>query len=89
MLRKFPEVERVFGKAGQSETPTDPAPLSMLETLITLKPRSEWPRVHTWYSDWAPDWMTGLLRHITPDTISQEELVSQMDKDVVETRRLT
>ena len=39
----FPEVERVFGKAGRADTATDPAPLSMFETTITLKPESEWP----------------------------------------------
>ncbi len=42
ILRKFPEVERVFGKAGRAETPTDPAPLSMFETVIMLKPPEEW-----------------------------------------------
>lgn len=42
ILRSFPEVQSVFGKAGRSETPTDPAPLSMIETVITLKPKSEW-----------------------------------------------
>src|SRR3990167_1247058 len=42
ILRSFPEVESVFGKAGRAETPTDPAPLSMIETVITLKPKSEW-----------------------------------------------
>lgn len=42
ILKSFPEVDRVFGKAGRAETPTDPAPLSMIETLITLKPESEW-----------------------------------------------
>ncbi len=42
ILRKFPEVERVFGKAGRAETPTDPAPLSMFETVILLKPPAEW-----------------------------------------------
>lgn len=42
ILRSFPEVQTVFGKAGRSETPTDPAPLSMIETVITLKPKSEW-----------------------------------------------
>ena len=41
----FPEVERVLGKAGRAETSTDPAPLSMLETVITLKPKSEWRRM--------------------------------------------
>jgi Cu(I)/Ag(I) efflux system membrane protein CusA/SilA len=41
VLRRFPEVERVFGKAGRFDTPTDPAPLSMFETIITLKPGIE------------------------------------------------
>jgi Cu(I)/Ag(I) efflux system membrane protein CusA/SilA len=40
-LKKFPEVERVFGKAGRSTSATDPAPLSMLETNVMLKPESE------------------------------------------------
>ena len=42
MLLKVPEVTRVFGKAGQAETPTDPAPLSMFETVLTLKPPEQW-----------------------------------------------
>jgi copper/silver efflux system protein len=41
-LRKLPEVARVFGKAGRAETATDPAPLSMIETVITLQPRARW-----------------------------------------------
>ena len=41
-LKKFPEVETVFGKIGRSTSPTDPAPLSMVETVITLKPRDQW-----------------------------------------------
>jgi Cu(I)/Ag(I) efflux system membrane protein CusA/SilA len=41
-LKAFPEVERVFGKSGRAESATDPAPLSMVETVITLKPKSEW-----------------------------------------------
>jgi len=43
MIRQMPEVARVFGKAGRADSATDPAPLSMLETTILLKPRSEWP----------------------------------------------
>ncbi|NIV17671.1 MAG: CusA/CzcA family heavy metal efflux RND transporter [Woeseiaceae bacterium] len=43
ILRTFPEVETVFGKVGRAETATDPAPLSMLETIARLKDRSEWP----------------------------------------------
>jgi len=47
-LMEFPEVERVFGKIGRARTPTDPAPLSMVETVVTLKPRSEWREGMTW-----------------------------------------
>ncbi len=42
LLKEFPEVDLVFGKAGRAETPTDPAPLSMFETVILLKPPSQW-----------------------------------------------
>jgi len=42
ILKTFPEVESVFGKSGRAETATDPAPLSMFETTIQLKPKSEW-----------------------------------------------
>ena len=48
MLSKIPEVERVFGKAGQAETPTDPAPLAMFETVVTLKPHDQWRAGMTW-----------------------------------------
>jgi Cu(I)/Ag(I) efflux system membrane protein CusA/SilA len=48
MLRKVPEVESVFGKAGQAETPTDPAPLSMFETVVKLKPPEQWRPGMTW-----------------------------------------
>jgi len=43
ILKTFPEVHHVFGKVGRAETATDPAPLSMLETTIRLKPKDEWP----------------------------------------------
>ena len=79
IIRQFPEVDRVLGKAGRAETSTDPAPLSMLETVITLKPKSEWRAKGAWYSSWAPEWLKSLFRHITPDRISQEELISQMN----------
>ena len=42
IIKSFPEVESVFGKIGRAETATDPAPLSMIETTINLKPESEW-----------------------------------------------
>ena len=43
LIATMPEVETVFGKAGRADTATDPAPLSMTETVIQLKPESEWP----------------------------------------------
>jgi Cu(I)/Ag(I) efflux system membrane protein CusA/SilA len=43
ILATFPEVERVFGKAGRARTATDPAPLAMFETVVKLKPKDAWP----------------------------------------------
>ncbi|MCO6439915.1 MAG: efflux RND transporter permease subunit [Nitrococcus mobilis] len=43
ILSSFPEVHHVFGKAGRADTATDPAPLSMFETTVQLKPKDEWP----------------------------------------------
>ena len=43
ILYTFPEVHHVFGKVGRAETATDPAPLSMIETTVRLKPKDEWP----------------------------------------------
>jgi Cu(I)/Ag(I) efflux system membrane protein CusA/SilA len=45
LIKSFPEVAEVFGKAGRAETATDPAPLDMVETTIRLKPEAEWPAV--------------------------------------------
>ena len=47
-LKKVPEIATVFGKAGQAETSTDPAPLSMFETIVTFKPFSQWRSGMTW-----------------------------------------
>jgi len=74
-LKSFPEVKRVFGKAGRAETATDPAPFSMMETVVELKPESEWPKVPRWYSSRAPDWLQGILRRAWPDHKSMDELI--------------
>jgi len=42
IIKSFPEVQTVFGKAGRADTATDPAPLAMIETIITFKPESQW-----------------------------------------------
>ncbi len=47
-LRQIPEVTRVFGKMGRAESATDPAPLGMAETIVLLRPRSEWREGLTW-----------------------------------------
>lgn len=44
LLRGFPEVEAVIGKAGRADTPTDPAPLDMFETLVNYRPKAHWPK---------------------------------------------
>ena len=49
IFRSFPEVDRVFGKVGRAETATDPAPLSMVETTIMMKPESQWRLGMTWH----------------------------------------
>lgn len=82
LLMTFPEVERVFGKAGRANTSTDPAPFTMMETTVVLKPESEWREKKTWYSDWAPSWAKSLLRPFWRDRITEEELIEEMDQKV-------
>ena len=43
VLCRFPEVDMVVGKAGRAETPTDPAPMDMIETMVNFRPRELWP----------------------------------------------
>jgi len=50
IIKSFPEVEHVFGKIGKAETATDPAPMEMAETLVLLKPESQWRKGVTWES---------------------------------------
>jgi Cu(I)/Ag(I) efflux system membrane protein CusA/SilA len=80
VLKSFPEVVRVFGKAGRAETSTDPAPFSMMETTVVLKPEDEWEAKPRWYSSWAPACLKSVLRPVWPDHISWEELVDKMHR---------
>jgi len=82
LLKSFPEVERVFGKAGRADTSTDPAPFSMMETTVVLKDPSKWSAKERWYSSWAPDFLKPVFRPIWPDRISWDELVTKMDSVV-------
>jgi Cu(I)/Ag(I) efflux system membrane protein CusA/SilA len=84
ILRTFPEVETVFGKVGRSETATDPAPITMVETTVRLRPQEEWRQVPRprWYSSWSPAWLKPLLRPLWPEEqrITWEELTAEMNK---------
>jgi Cu(I)/Ag(I) efflux system membrane protein CusA/SilA len=75
ILKSFPEVDRVFGKAGRAESATDPAPYSMMETTIVLKPQDQWPKRKRWYSDSVPEKLQGALRRFWPDHMSTQELI--------------
>ena len=79
VLRSFPEVERVFGKAGRADTSTDPAPFSMFETTIVLKGEDQWRPKDRWYSAW-PQWTKPAFRPFWPDHISWDELVDEMNR---------
>ncbi|MBL0214657.1 MAG: efflux RND transporter permease subunit [Myxococcales bacterium] len=79
LLKQFPEVERVFGKAGRANTPTDSAPLSMMETTIVLRPEDQWRKRPRWYSSWAPGFVASLLRPFWNDRISYDDLEAEMN----------
>ena len=79
LLKSFPEVERVFGKAGRADTSTDPAPFSMMETTVVLKPTDQWRTKERWYSDW-PDFIKPVFRPLWPETMSWDELVNEMNE---------
>ena len=79
ILKSFPEVVSVFGKAGRADTSTDPAPLSMMETTVVLKPQAQWRAKPRWFASWAPRPLKAMLGHVWPEHISWEELTNQMD----------
>jgi Cu(I)/Ag(I) efflux system membrane protein CusA/SilA len=79
ILKSFPEVVSVFGKAGRADTSTDPAPFSMMETVVVLKPMNEWRENERFFSGW-PKPFRAVLGHFWPEHISWEELVAEMDR---------
>jgi Cu(I)/Ag(I) efflux system membrane protein CusA/SilA len=85
-LSKFGEVATVFGKVGRAETGTDPAPYSMAETTIRLRPRAEWPKFPRtrWYSGWAPAPLRRALAVAWPEEAPRttSELIEELDKAV-------
>lgn len=64
LIRQMPEVERVYGKAGKADTALDPAPLSMFETVIRLKPRNEWPKGESTPEESIGDFIKKLDREV-------------------------
>jgi Cu(I)/Ag(I) efflux system membrane protein CusA/SilA len=82
IIKSFPEVESVHGKAGRAETATDPAQLDMIESVVSLRPRDQWPERFTprWYSG-APEWLKPPLRWIWPEQRSRtiQELARDLD----------
>ena len=78
ILRSFPQVQSVFGKAGRVESATDPAPFSMMETVVVLKPREQWPERQRWYTHRMPQWTHAALGHIWPDRQETSELIYGM-----------
>lgn len=84
VLREVPEVEAVLGKAGRAESPTDPAPLSMFETVVKLKPRAQWRTtyVRRWYVGTTPVVLRPLLNRLWPEFVpmTRDELVADLDR---------
>lgn len=82
VIAGFKEVSAVHGKAGRAETATDPAQLDMIESVVTLRPRDEWPLVPVsrWYSDWAPEWTKRVLRPVWPDR--RRRTLSELSRDL-------
>ena len=82
ILAAFPEVKSVFGKVGRAESATDPAPLSMVETIIQLRPVAEWPLVPRvrWFGG-APGFVKAPLHLLWPEEEREtwDELVAKMN----------
>jgi copper/silver efflux system protein len=79
ILKQFPEVISVHGKAGRADTATDPAPFSMMETVVQLKPMSEWRPKPRFFSSW-PGPLRAVLGRIWPEHMSYDELINEMDQ---------
>ncbi len=79
ILKSFPEVDTVFGKAGRAETSTDTAPMSMVETTIVLKDKSHWRKTDRWYSS-LPNFVRAPFNRLWPETISEETLIEELNE---------
>ena len=81
-IMSFPEVASVHGKVGRAETATDPAQLDMIESVVMLRPREEWPVQHThrWYSDRAPGWLKRPLGLVWPE--ERTRTLAELSRDL-------
>ena len=86
-IKTVPEVEHVVGKAGRAESAVDPAPISMIETIVTLKPSEQWRQItqKRWHSDrgWL-DWCRPALQSIWPEQrlIRKDEILAELNQKV-------
>ena len=82
IIMRFPEIASVHGKAGRAETATDPAQLDMIESVIALRTRADWPTRYTprWYSTTAPDWVKRGLRRVWPE--QQSRTLAELSRDL-------
>lgn len=81
VIMGFDEVAGVHGKAGRAETATDPAQLDMIESVVTLKPKDQWPLIpqSRWYSG-APEWLAAPFRWIWPDR--RTRTIDELARDI-------
>jgi Cu(I)/Ag(I) efflux system membrane protein CusA/SilA len=82
IIMDFPEVASVHGKVGRAETATDQAQLDMIESVIALHPREQWPTHHNvrWYSRYAPAWAIRILRRVWPD--DRARTLAELSRDL-------
>lgn len=82
-IASVPEVESVVGKLGRAESALDPAPISMMESIIILKPESQWRhiKVKRWFSGW-PSWLKMPLALVWPEhrQITKNEILTELQE---------
>lgn len=82
-IASVPEVESVVGKLGRTESALDPAPIGMMESIVILKPETEWRRipVKRWFSEW-PGWLKKPLAFVAPEDrqISKSEILTELQE---------
>ncbi|MGJ4750910.1 efflux RND transporter permease subunit [Leptospira kmetyi] len=80
-LKSVPEVKRVFGKSGRSETATDSAPFSMMETVLLLHPKEEWRKANRFYSGWPRIFQIPFYPFLS-ERITKEELIRILNAEM-------